>query len=102
MSIGEDGYEAYIKKHNIEYQNRYSQTDEPDKQGRWARTATYRNIRIAWISRVQTKDKIVFCASCHFPTMQNDTANESKVFFSLEDAKEFVSERWNSFLTAVS
>ena len=86
----------------IEYQNRYSQTDEPDEQGRWARTATYRNIRIAWISRVQTKDKIVFCASCHFPTMQNDTAKESKVFFSLEDAKEFVSERWNSFLTAVS
>ena len=49
-----------------------------------------------------TKDKIVFCASCHFPTMQNDTANESKVFFSLEDAKEFVSERWNFFLTAIS
>jgi hypothetical protein len=34
--------------------------------------------------------------------MQNDTANESKVFFSLEDAQDFVSERWNFFLTAVS
>ena len=86
----------------IEYQNRYSQTDEPDEQGRWARTATYRNIRIAWISRVQTKDKIVFCASCHFPTMQNDTANEHKVFETFEEAKEFVNERWNFFLTAVS
>jgi hypothetical protein len=34
--------------------------------------------------------------------MQNDTAKESKVFFSLEEAKDFVSERWSFFLTAVS
>ena len=86
----------------IEYFNRYSNTDLPDNMGRWARIGIYKNIRVSWISRVQTKDKIVFCASCHFPTMQNDTANESKVFFSLEDAKDFVSERWNFFLTAVS
>ena len=85
----------------IEYQNRYSQTDEPDEQGRWARTATYRNIRIAWISKHFIKDKYTFCVNCHFPTMQNDTANESKVFFSLDEAKEFVSERWNFFLNAV-
>ena len=76
--------------------------DVADKQGRWARTATYRNIRIAWISKHLIKGKYTFCVTCHFPTMQNDTANESKVFFSLEDAKEFVSERWDFFLTAVS
>ena len=34
----------------IEYFERYSSTDEPDKMGRWARTAVYKNIRIAWIS----------------------------------------------------
>ena len=81
----------------IEYQNRYSQTDEPDKQGRWAITATYKNIRIAWISRLEVKGKYTFCASCHFPTTQNDTANEYKVCFSLEDAKDFISERWIFF-----
>ena len=86
----------------IEYQNRYSQTDEPDKQGRWARTATYKNIRIAWISKHLIKGKYTFCVTCHFPTMQDDAANESKVFFSLEDAKGFIFERWNFFLTAVS
>jgi hypothetical protein len=86
----------------IEYQNRYSQTDEPDKQGRWARTATYKNIRVAWISKHIIQNSETFCVTLHFPTMNNDTANESKVFFSLEDAKEFVSERWNFFLTAVS
>jgi hypothetical protein len=64
----------------IEYQNRYSQTDEPDEQGRWARTATYKNIKIAWINKHFINENIHFSASCHFPTMQNDT---SKRKFSL-------------------
>ena len=84
----------------IEYFNRYSDTDLPDKMGRWARIGIYNKIRVSWISRVQTKDKIVFCASCHFPTMQNDTANEHKTFENFEEAKDFVSERWNWFLNA--
>lgn len=89
----------------IEYQNRYSQTDEPDKQGRWARTSTYKNIRIAWISKVETarveNNGNIFCVTCHFPTMNNDTANESKVFFNLKDAKEFVNERWYWFINKI-
>lgn len=86
----------------IQYFNRYSNTDLPDDMGRWARIAIYKNIRIAWISKHFIKDKYAFCVTCHFPTMQNDTAKESKVFFSLEEAKDFVSERWSFFLTAVS
>ena len=86
----------------IEYFPRYSDTDLPDNMGRWARTAVYKSIRIAWISRLEAKDKVVFSVSCHFPTLQNDTSNEHKVCFSLEEAKEFVKERWEWFLTAVS
>ena len=86
----------------IAYFDRYSSTDEPDRMGRWARLAVYKNIRIAWISRVETKDKIVFIVSCHFPTMQNDTANEHKVCFSLDEAKDLVKERWEWFLRIVS
>lgn len=86
----------------IEYLNRYSSTDLPDDMGRWARLAIFKNIRLAWISRVDNKGTILFIASCHFPTMQNDIANENKVFKSLEEAKEFVSERWAWFLSAIS
>jgi len=86
----------------IKYFNRYSSTDEPDEMGRWARTAVYKNIRIAWITKIVTKDKVVFSVSCHFPTMQNDTANEHSVFFSLDEAKDFIKERWEWFLKAVS
>ena len=85
----------------IEYFNRYSNTDLPDNMGRWARIAIFKNIRIAWISRLENKGKVIFSVSCHFPTMQNDTANEHKVFETFEEAKEFVNERWNWFLDAV-
>ena len=86
----------------IKYFPRYSDTDLPDNMGRWARTAIYKNIRIAWISRLEVKGKVVFSVSCHFPTMQNDTANENKVCFSLDEAKNFVKERWEWFLRTVS
>lgn len=82
----------------IEYISRYSQTDEPDDMGRWARMGVFNNIRICWIGRYELKEKTLFFASCHFPTMQNDTSNEHKGFDSFKDAKEFVEERWNWFL----
>lgn len=86
----------------IKYTNRYSNTDLPDKMGRWARLAIYNNIRIAWISRIEIKNKVVFSVSCHFPTMQNDVANEHKLCQSLDEAKDFVKERWEWFLQTVS
>lgn len=86
----------------IEYFPRYSDTDFPDDMGRWARTAVYKNIRIAWISRSENKGNSVFMVTCHFPTRQSDIANEYKVCYSLDEAKEFVKERWEWFLSAVS
>ena len=86
----------------IKYFPRYSDTYLPDDMGRWAMTAIYKNIRIAWISRLEAKGKVVFIVSCHFPTMQNDTANENKICFSLDEAKEFVKERFEWFLRTVS
>ena len=86
----------------IEYINRYSETDLPDNLGRWARLAVYKNIRIAWISRIENKGKVIFSVSCHFPTMQNDTANEHKICYSINESKEFVNERWNWFLNVIN
>ena len=85
----------------IEYKNRYSQTDKPDNLGRWARLAVYKNIRIAWISRKETDKGIVFLVSLNFPTMNNDTANEHKVLESIDEAKEFVKERWYWFVKEI-
>lgn len=86
----------------IIYNARYSDTDLPDKFGRWARTASYNGIRIAWISKFEQEDKECYSVSLHFPTMQNDTANEHKIFYSLDEAKEFVKERWVWFLNKIN
>jgi hypothetical protein len=86
----------------IEYYDRYSNTDLPDDMGRWARIAIYKNIRIAWISRLNNKGQIIFSVSCHFPTLQNDTANEHKICHSIEEAKEFVNEKWKWFINKIN
>ena len=86
----------------IEYKTRYSQTDKPDNLGRWARLAVYKGVRIAWISRKETDKGIVFIVSLNFPTMDNDTSNEHKIIKSIDEAKEFVKERWEWFLNAVN
>lgn len=86
----------------ITYTPRYSRTDEPDELGRWARLANYKNIRIAWINKITINSKIVFNVSCHFPTRNSDTANEHRLFGTLEESKAFVEERWNWFTTEIS
>jgi hypothetical protein len=91
-----------IKKIMIKYLPRYSDTNKPDKMGRWARIAIYKDIRIASINMIKLKCKVVFNAYCHFPTMQNDIANEHKACNSLDEAKNFIKERWEWFLKTTS
>lgn len=86
----------------IEYFPRYSESDLPDNMGRWARIAIYKNIRIAWINRLETNNGIIFSVICHFPTIQNDSANQHKTVNSLEEAKDFVKERWEWFLNKIN
>lgn len=88
----------------IIYNTRYSDTDKLDKFGRWARTASYNGIRIAWINKYKLKqeDKECYSVSLLFPTLNNDTATEHKIFYSLDEAKEFVSERWNWFIEKIN
>ena len=86
----------------IKYNNRYSDTDTPDKRGRWARIAILNNIQIAWITKHILKESEKFSVSCNFPTLMSDIAHENKVCDSLEEAKDFVKERWEWFLKAVS
>jgi hypothetical protein len=42
------------------YLNRYSNTEEPDDQGRWVRLAVCNNIRIARISKTKVLDQDVY------------------------------------------
>tara|TARA_B110000858_G_scaffold114811_1_gene131218 strand:+ start:319 stop:582 length:264 start_codon:yes stop_codon:yes gene_type:complete len=78
----------------IEYHSRYSDTDDSDHRGRWARIGVVNKIQIACISKHTIKGIDKYSASCNFPTQLNDIAKENKVCDSLAAAKEFIAERW--------
>lgn len=85
----------------IEYTHRYSSTDDFDDLGRWARLAGVNGVTIAWVNKIQSKEKVVFCVTCNFPTKYGACANEHKVFETLEESKEFIKERWKWFKSNV-
>ena len=85
----------------ITYVDRYSSTDLPDIKGRWARIAVFRDIQIAWITKHVIQEKYTYLVENKFPTMYNDSSTETKVCDSLQEAKDFVEERWEWFINQV-
>ena len=61
---------------DLRWVNRYSQTDEPDKHGRWARMMVLNDITHAWVKRIEHEGVIMFSAILKFPTLQNDTIHD--------------------------
>lgn len=85
----------------IIYSTRYSDTDEPDNFGRWARIASYNGIRIAWINKFNQVYKEHYSVLLNFPTLNNDAGTEHKMCYSLDEAKEFVDEKWSWFIEKI-
>lgn len=77
---------------------RYSQTEEPDKQGRWARLCFYRQFLIAWISRQKVNDTVVYVVTDYFPSNGNSNPCFVEATEDFEKAKEGVEKRFNEFL----
>mgnify|MGYP003425618314 CR=1 FL=1 len=85
----------------MKYISRYSDTDQPDEQGRWARDVVYKGVSIAWINRISVDNKIAYSVTLHFPTGQGSNPNASKVCYSYESSQEFVKEMWDYFLNQI-
>lgn len=80
----------------LEIRTRYSETDEPDKNGRWARLVYYNNKLIAWISM----DKNVpnyYLTRTFFPVHDNDMPLAHDHFETYQQAIEWVEYHWNQF-----
>ena len=83
----------------ISWVPRYSFTEEPDKQGRWARIAMFRSIKIAWINRVVIPGGgIVYHLDTFFPVSSNDLPFNSSIHETFSEAKENTEELWITFL----
>lgn len=91
----------------IEWVPRYSDTNSPDGQGRWARIAYVGNkdnfgfdeetrrqkfFEIAWINRTVIDEEIHFVVSYYFPS------NKKHIFETLEEAQEEVEISFKNFI----
>lgn len=94
-----------VSKSAFVWINRYSNNDEEDKRGRWARVCYYKGKMIAWVSRVDHIDYgRYFRITDFFPSLQNDSPcltigmEREKDF---ETIKKEVEQRFEEFLQAV-
>ncbi len=89
--------------------SRYSETDEPDKHGRWARVAYLGSNKIlghrqvAWINRVQfkdhkQKDTVIFSIQGYFPHNTGTYVDKAETFI---EAKKKVEREWNKFIRTI-
>ena len=86
----------------IKWRIRYSDTDEPDKFGRWARLATINGVAIAWVNRFESDGVVGYDVNCYFPTIKNqDMPNAHFVEGAFEEAKKRVEDEWLTFLKLI-
>lgn len=81
----------------LEIRTRYSETDESDKNGRWARLVYCNGRLIAWISL----DKNVpnyYLTRTFFPVHDNDMPLAHDHFETYQQAFEWVEYHWDQFL----
>ena len=76
-------------------QNRYSDSNQPDKHGRWARIVYANNFQIAWISKVWIETKFFYSVNDYFPSQHSDNPCYSIVID--KDLEEVVQEVKNRF-----
>jgi hypothetical protein len=85
----------------IKYIPRYSYTDLPDEQGRWARKCMYKDLHLAWINRLEVKNTVKFLVTTYFPCGSQDIPTKNKVADSFDDAMTFIETEWEKFLKIV-
>ena len=83
----------------ISWMPRYSFTEQPDEQGRWARMAMFRSLKIAWINMMVMPDgEIVYHLDTFFPTSSNDLPFSTSTHKTFIEAKRNAENLWLTFL----
>jgi len=87
-----------IKDQLLSWESIYSETELPDRHGRWARKCIFKDRNIGRVSRVEHNGIIVFRASVNFPCNGNDLPWLFANFESFKAAKEYVEYYWSEFI----
>lgn len=86
----------------FEWRTRYSETDEPDKQGRWARLCYYNGLMIAWVNRHESMfGNFFYTVTDYFPSIKNDNPCFVGKYKDFNYAKSDVEERFNKFFETI-
>ena len=94
-------------KNSIQWGIRYSDTDEPDRFGRWARIMYLNSVPFAWVNRLdsiigQAAEPVVrFSATLYFPTLMNDSARDHKLCLTFEEAKDLCETEFEKFVKLI-
>ena len=92
-------------KNKIEWGIRYSDTDEPDRFGRWARIMYLNSVPFAWVNRldgiIDSESSIRFSATLYFPTLMNDSARDHRLCLTYEEAKDFCETEFEKFVKVI-
>lgn len=87
---------------NFNWSTRYSSTEEPDKQGRWARICHYKDLNIAWVNMINHDGKRIFSINGHFPVSGNDMPDFMAKADCIENAKIMVEREFLNFLDHIN
>jgi hypothetical protein len=65
--------DEFLLAHNLEWRNRYSDTDQPDKHGRLARQLFYKGKHVCLITLESEINTFTFKVIDYFPSSSNDS-----------------------------
>lgn len=85
------------------WDTRYSNTDEPDYMGRWARLLIYKGMLFAWVNRdgynkPDGRNDILFTIHGYFPINRNDMPQYVASASTFEEAKELAEAKLREFI----
>lgn len=89
----------------IVWQTRYSDTDEDDQFGRWARIAKCNGRIVSWINRtkfvnIENKDEVLYQAKCFFPLYgEHEYFDHDK---NLENLKNKIEKEFNAYIKDIN
>lgn len=86
-------------KNNLTWENRYSKTDEPDKEGRWMSTCKFKNVSIG---RVVLDPGFRYRAETYFPAHKGEIPLYNCTWSTPKQARESIEYYWEKFTRIIT
>jgi len=87
---------------NLRWVNRYSQSSEPDKHGRWARVMYVDDVQYAWVNRLDVDGRIRYSVRLNFPTKaSSDNPHDHIIEMDFKSAKAWCEKELAAYFKRV-